>query len=258
LRLQYFKPFVPPVVWEMVRAAVQRSRQREGIKEIDRLGLHWRLDMASTVAQQLADNGIWERDTTNLVRELVKPNMRVLTVGANFGYYTLLMAQQVGPGGHVYAFERATKFLDLLKWNVAANKLLDRVTICPFGLSDSTIRTTISFDASSASIRTPPNAQIVGNETIELRPLDELASHLGLDKIDFVLVDVDGHEPAFLKGARRTLERDTPTTILEIMPEYLYFAGSSALEVAELLPAGAAMSLVWNYAVTSTLTWQAR
>jgi FkbM family methyltransferase len=235
MKFRRVKPFVPPIIWDSARAVIQRFRQHDGIREIECLGLRWRLDMESVISQAIVQDEIWERNTTNLVRDFVKPSMRVLSVGANFGYYALLMARQVGPTGHVYAFEPAQKFIDYLKWNVEANGFSDRVTICPFGLSDSTASATLNLCPDTASMHIPPNTGIIGSETIELKPLDAIASGLGIEKIDFALVDVDGHEAAFLKGGRKTLERDTPPMILEISPSNLYFAGSSSQEVASLL-----------------------
>src|SRR5262249_14626196 len=42
---------------------------------------------------------------TKLIRQLVKRGMIAVDVGANIGYYTLLLSDLVGPEGKVFAFE---------------------------------------------------------------------------------------------------------------------------------------------------------
>ena len=57
--------------------------------------------------------------------------------------------------------------------------------------------------------------------------LDEEVEALGLQRIDFVKLDVDGHEPDVLAGAERTIDRSRPRSLMEWAP-YL-FAGREAL-----------------------------
>src|SRR5581483_5730023 len=46
-----------------------------------------------------------EPEATSAARQLVRPGDVVIDVGANYGWFTTLFAQAVGPTGHVYAFE---------------------------------------------------------------------------------------------------------------------------------------------------------
>lgn len=49
--------------------------------------------------------GSYEKPCVKYVELLVQPGMTVFDVGANVGYYTLLLARGVGPKGRVIAFE---------------------------------------------------------------------------------------------------------------------------------------------------------
>jgi FkbM family methyltransferase len=237
------KSLTPPLLWNLLRSAWYQANPpvepprvpREGIQEIERLGLRWRLDMSSYIARQLVEHGVWEKDTTTLVEDLVRPGMQVLAVGANFGYYAILMARKVGPAGHVWAFEPTHTFREQLRWHVDANGFGDRVTIVPFGLSDSEQTRVIDLTPQSASMHYAPDVARVGTETITLRPLDQVADELGIGKVGFVSMDIDGHEPAFIKGARKLLGRDRPPIALELAQRCLHFAGSDVREVAALL-----------------------
>ena len=50
----------------------------------------------------------WFEDEIKFLRRLLQPGQKVIDVGANYGVYTLSMAQTVGPTGRVWAFEPAS------------------------------------------------------------------------------------------------------------------------------------------------------
>ena len=50
-------------------------------------------------------DGYWEMWVTEAMCRLVRPGMVVADIGANLGYFALLMAELVGPDGFVHAFE---------------------------------------------------------------------------------------------------------------------------------------------------------
>ena len=63
----------------------------------------------------------WFEDEVKFLRQLIKPGLRVIDVGANYGVYTLSMAKLVGPAGRVWAFEPASTTAGLLTASIAAN-----------------------------------------------------------------------------------------------------------------------------------------
>jgi hypothetical protein len=50
-------------------------------------------------------DGYWEMWVTEALVSLVRPGMVVADIGANLGYYALLLADLVGDAGMVHAFE---------------------------------------------------------------------------------------------------------------------------------------------------------
>lgn len=234
----FAKLWAPPILVSAARAALHPPKKpisREGIAEFECQGLRWRLDMSSNVAYEMVSTGVWERETTELVLDMVKPGMQVLSVGANFGYYALLMARCVGDTGHVWAFEPTRLYGQMLNWHLKANGLENRVTALPYGLSDADKTATIEISAQSASMHYSPQEIRVSQEEIVLKRLDDVAEGLGIKKIDFISIDIDGHEPAFLRGAAQTLKRDVPPIAMEFAQECLHYAGSDVREVAALL-----------------------
>src|SRR5205085_1401318 len=68
----------------------------------------------------LTKYGTYEPDETDLIKKIIRPEYIVLDIGANIGYYTLLMAKQVK---QVFAFEPEQRNFELLQKNIDLNKL---------------------------------------------------------------------------------------------------------------------------------------
>src|SRR5580704_1597867 len=127
--------WTPPIIFQTARKMVPK-RLPVGVHEFECQGFRWRLDMNSNIALEMLQYGIWEPQTTALVKDFVSPGTQVLSVGANIGYYVLLMARIVGDNGHVWAFEPTKRYRDLLQQHLSMNNLEGRVTVIPYGLSD--------------------------------------------------------------------------------------------------------------------------
>src|SRR5690606_11886840 len=50
---------------------------------------------------------------------------------------------------------------------------------------------------------------------VRIAPLDSR----GLDEVDFIKIDVEGHELAVLRGASKTIEENRPVILVEVKPE---------------------------------------
>ncbi|RYM11111.1 FkbM family methyltransferase [Sphingobium cupriresistens] len=74
-----------------------------------------------SLAVHLMMDGYWEIWLTEEIMRIVKPGMVVADIGANFGYFTLIMADLVGPKGHVLAFEPNPHAAALLQRSLCSN-----------------------------------------------------------------------------------------------------------------------------------------
>jgi FkbM family methyltransferase len=79
------------------------------------------------IAPHLLLDGYWEYWVTEFVCRNVARGERAMDVGAVYGYYTVLLADLVGPGGRVTAFEPNPWLHWLLLRNVVVNGLGDIV-----------------------------------------------------------------------------------------------------------------------------------
>ncbi len=74
-----------------------------------------------SISVHLLTEGYWEMWVTEAMLAVIKPGMTVLDIGANLGYFTLLMADLVGPDGRVLAFEPNPEMAGCLRQSLAVN-----------------------------------------------------------------------------------------------------------------------------------------
>ena len=158
-------------------------------------------------------------DLLTLLETTVKEDAVLLDVGANIGLTTCAMSI-LAPKGTVHSFEPGLTTYSLLERTIAVNRL-ENVRAHNLGLSGDTVTAllTASKDNSSGAF---VNAGIADEndadhttETIQLTPLDGAFPTMGIEACDLVKVDIEGHEPQFLRGAERFIKTFTPEAIIE-------------------------------------------
>jgi FkbM family methyltransferase len=135
----------------------------------------------------------------------------------------------VGDAGAVFAFEPTAYFRNVLTENVKENNV-HNVKIPSYGLSDTDGEYPCYRYEASASIHTNIEERVncVNIENILCRKMDNVFDEFGVKRLDFIKMDVDGHEPAILKGARNILNKFSPIVLLEISHLHYRIQGTLA------------------------------
>lgn len=128
----------------------------------------------------------------------------VVDVGAYYGYFTIFAARKVGKTGKVIAFEPDPENFGILKSNVAAAGL-DNVVLIERGLFNKNTEVDLSSDFSRSSIVENKNISNSGIK-IQCSLLDDELMNLGINKIDFLKMDIEGAEIEALEGAEESLK----------------------------------------------------
>ena len=163
--------------------------------------------------------GEYEQNLTARIRNIVKPGFTCLDIGANFGYYSVLLAKLAGSHGSVHAFEPVPFIYRLAQETVRQNGVEGCVSLNNCGLSGRSAEFTVY------SFSQLPHGQASSNDLgkpdavphrCRVITLDEYADERGLRAVDFVKADIEGDELGALSGGERLLRRSDAVIAFEI------------------------------------------
>lgn len=162
----------------------------------------------------------FESAEINFVRKYLEPGMVALDIGAHHGLYTLLASNRVGRKGKVIAFEPSPRERKQLSRNVRLNFCVN-VRIQPFALGSERSKTDLYLvdgeEDGCNSLRPPAVQSKTRVVRVQVVTLDEISSQIGLGKVDFIKLDVEGAELDVLKGAIGILQtRPRPVLLVEV------------------------------------------
>jgi len=206
-----------------------------------RSGIRWALDLNEGIDFSIWLLGAFERRTVAAYSSIIKPGMTVLDIGANVGAHTLFFARLVGPGGKVVAVEPTAWASGRLRANLQLNSELEKVVLVRqamlVGSSGESLPDTIyaSWPLDGHNVHPKLRAQAKATSGAKAITLDQLISEETIGRVDFIKLDVDGHEAAVLRGGLGVLRRDTPDIIFELSPHSLAEAGESATQMLQQL-----------------------
>lgn len=165
-------------------------------------------------------HGEYEPHTTALVKEIVKPGMICLDVGASIGYFTILLAKLAGVSGKVYSIEATKNQFPRLLENINANGLtnVEAHNIAAWGKED-----TIHINSNAGQI-----------DNVPAKALDSI--FIVNEPVDFIKMDIDGSEPEALKGLEETIKRSPHLKmVIEYYPKYIERLGLNPKDVTDFL-----------------------
>ncbi|HMN95399.1 MAG TPA: FkbM family methyltransferase [Phycisphaerales bacterium] len=171
--------------------------------------------------------GVWEPDLTALIRSRLRPGDGYIDVGANVGAFVLAAAERVGAGGRILAIEAAPAIAERLRANLARNGIVPAAEADPRRSADAPStriavvaasdregvlrlfagppknlgRTTTVASVGAAQGSAEPTA------VVPARPLGAIATAEELAGARIIKIDVEGAEPAVLRGLAEILDR---------------------------------------------------
>jgi FkbM family methyltransferase len=187
------------------------------------LGLVFLLDPEDRViTPRFVLDGEYEQHTTAFLLKSVTPENVCIDVGANFGYFTCLMARLAWQGKTI-AFEADPQVFGQLRENVFVNWCEPIVETVNAAVGDVegtvTLHRRVGRSANTSMIapafdEADPTGVAVAEEFLaECMTLDSLVDRL--ERVDFVKIDVEGAETLVVNGMHELVRRHRPTVIME-------------------------------------------
>lgn len=242
--------FIRPLGWdvsagEQIATAVLRELTpspmvpAQGVGEVEvetPVGRFWVDPSDQSLGKRLLDTGVYEPGWTAWAKTRLTPGMRILDVGGNIGYYSVLFAQGVGATGHVMAFEPDARNRQLLERNLVANAVRDFVTVVPAAVSEGVGSVILHRDPQYFGVHSLAASNCISGDASEATEvptvsLDSAVNTAGWERVDLIKIDAQGAEGLILKGATAVLAQAKLTLMIELWPAGLASCGSSLDEV---------------------------
>jgi len=175
----------------------------------------------------------YEPQTTELFLKNIKTFSKIVDIGANVGYYTLLAAKKCTKG-IVYAFEPDLENFNLLKENIKINNLknvvIENKAISNKNGFSNFLIANIHKGKSRLLKKDYPNINQARVRTIKLD------SYFKNVKIDLIKMDIEGAEILALLGAKRLIRYQKKLTIiLEYNPQHISEYGYEPKQLIDLI-----------------------
>jgi len=176
----------------------------------------------------------YESPETQYLQKVITKTSVCVDVGANVGYFTMLMAKKAS-FGKVYAFEPIPLNASLLRASAELNRLENiEIIESAVGASDGEVTLSQSTDSAYSSIRDTARKAVERVISVPITTLDNFVRQRSIHSIDVLKVDVEGAEGLVLMGSQELLgdiERRPNVVLMELFDENLssYDANSSAI-----------------------------
>lgn len=169
-----------------------------------------------SITTAIRSRGEYDGNTLDSIRDilaLIHPETS-LDVGANIGNHTMVLAEH---SKNVIAFEPVPFIFELLQRNIDINHFRNASAINA-GLSDESVDRNIfipdfgnlgcsSLEAMDADVTEVAIKTLIGDDFLQLNHPEK--------RIDFIKMDVEGHESAALEGLKQTIKKFQPLLLIE-------------------------------------------
>lgn len=161
----------------------------------------------------------FEPNTVALLEALCDKDSQVLDIGANIGITGIAIAQ-LASQGKVVAIEPVPATYKLLTNNIK-NSNHSNISTHNFALGNKYSEIKMQGNPDNLSGAFVADIHTIDDgyhfsETVKQYRLDEIFNTLGLNRIDFIKMDVEGYELDVLEGATSLLSLHQPTVLLEM------------------------------------------
>jgi FkbM family methyltransferase len=155
-------------------------------------------------------------DELKFVRKLLRSGQKVIDIGANYGVYTLPMAQKVGSSGHVWAFEPTSSTAQILAEGIKENAFA-HVTLVQKAVSSAPGIAQLSLQRFPEANSIVHGEAVSGEtEAVSVITLDECMDRYRWTDIELIKIDAEGEENNIVKGGGRFFAELAPLVQYEL------------------------------------------
>lgn len=172
------------------------------------------------IVPHLCLDGYWESWITVALARLVRPGWHCVDVGANHGYFTLLLADAAGAEGRALAVEPNPRLAARLSRSLEVNGLLKRSAVLQAAAAEEDgRRLSLVVPRRHSPDATVCRAATADDDMFEVESVTLDAATAGWPRVDLVKIDAEGAEPLVWAGMRGLVARNPGLTVfMEFCP----------------------------------------
>lgn len=177
----------------------------------------------------------WEPTTMQLLERLVAPADEVIIAGSHIGLTALYARHAMKkPGSRVHTFEPIDHLYAISKKNFDLNTQLGEIVLTRAALGDTPGTVSMTQDRIRSRIIESITADTTQmTESVPVTTISAYAKQHNIQKIDLILLDVEGYEQNALTGMEDILTSNPPTDIIY----EISFPKKDSLEMAHRIDA---------------------
>ena len=169
------------------------------------------------IAQHLKQGKPWEPHFETVVNLFISPGDVVVDCGANFGYNSVIMGNQLNNTGALITFEPQRVIHQQLNGNLILNNIYNALTY-NVGLGNKegiSNMKYVNYEDNWVNIGDTSIGE--GGEEITVYALDSIIDQ----PVNFMKIDVQGYELYLLQGSKNLISKHKPDLFIEIEPHQL-------------------------------------
>jgi FkbM family methyltransferase len=200
------------------------------------LGILWFLDSRETLSTYLSS---CEKFTTRIISDLAKDLNFVVCIGANRGWYPLLV-NKLNPHIEIHAYEPNSLTYLILEKNIEINHATVKLHKIGIGL-ESRVANLFGYTNANDGMATLYPTNRFGNryeklEQIEMQSIDSESSNWNVPEgLSLLQMDIEGCEFEAILGGSKFLLEYSPIVICEVNPVLLNSSGRTPSELFEYM-----------------------
>ena len=175
---------------------------------------------------------------------LLHPGSTFVDIGANVGWYTVLVSKIKKNQCNIVAFEPSEDKCQLLRENCYLNEIAN-VTILAQAVSDHDGVVDFYLNPENCGDHSVspltyqrcfvPDHRLADPITVPCITLDSYFDDDSFSQVGLIKMDIQGHEPRALYGCMQRLQKHQPPMIIEYSPAHIYAADGSPFELLGIM-----------------------
>jgi len=200
-------------------------------------------------------DGIWEKNEVKWLKDNVRPGDSCINVGANVGYFAILMSQLTGKQGSVSAFEPNPEVIPFFNQNLEDRKI-ENVKLYEYAAGNRNGRQIMYLNRKNfgdsrmynpKSTKGGGDYKVHGFHRIPRRRFVKIVTLDSVikEKVDVVLIDAQGYDHQVLLGMQSIIEKYQPRILAEFVPQWLTDIGDEPVRILR-------QYMSWGYSLGSS------